>query len=65
MYWNNGAQIIPPHDAGIAAEIDKATQSELHLMDLAEAEAKGLLVWLDDAYYQDYRKGNKYESIIE
>ena len=56
VYWNNGAQIIPPHDAGIAAEIDKATQSDLHLMDLAEAEAKGLLVWLDDAYYQDYRQ---------
>ncbi|KAK5168745.1 uncharacterized protein LTR77_006054 [Saxophila tyrrhenica] len=23
VYWNNGCQIIPPHDAGIAAEIEK------------------------------------------
>ena len=22
VYWNNGSQIIPPHDAGIAAAID-------------------------------------------
>jgi phosphomannomutase len=26
VYWENGAQIIPPHDAGIAAEIEKAAQ---------------------------------------
>lgn len=23
VYWSNGAQIIPPHDKGIAAEIDR------------------------------------------
>ncbi len=25
VYWENGAQIIPPHDVGIAAEIEKIT----------------------------------------
>lgn len=56
VYWENGAQIIPPHDSGIAGEIDKAAHSALTLMDLEEAEQKGLLVWLKDEYYQAYRE---------
>lgn len=55
VYWDNGAQIIPPHDSGIAAEIDDAAQKPLNLMPLEEAEEKGLLVWLKDDYYQTYR----------
>ncbi|MGF1793831.1 phospho-sugar mutase [Photobacterium profundum] len=56
VYWGNGAQIIPPHDSGIAAEIDLASQQELHLMDLEIAHQQGLLVWLDDDFYQEYRR---------
>lgn len=55
VYWGNGAQIIPPHDKGIAAKIDKAATQPLTLMDLQEAEHQGLLVWLDDEFYSDYR----------
>ncbi|MDX1302211.1 phospho-sugar mutase [Photobacterium sp.] len=55
VYWGNGAQIIPPHDSGIAAEIDKAAKQNLHLMDLEQAQQQGLLVWLDDDFYQAYR----------
>jgi phosphomannomutase len=29
VYWGNGAQIIPPHDAGISAAIDQATVPDL------------------------------------
>ncbi|KXI21345.1 phospho-sugar mutase [Photobacterium sanguinicancri] len=54
VYWENGAQIIAPHDSGIAAEIDKAAAQPLHLMDLEQAEHQGLLVWLEDDFYQAY-----------
>lgn len=56
VYWENGAQIIPPHDAGIASKIDEATALPLELISLEEAHKKGLLVWLEDEYYQTYRK---------
>src|SRR5205807_1239761 len=46
VYWGNGAQIIPPHDTGIAAEIDRVEPaSEVQLLDAAEARRKGL--WRD------------------
>ncbi|USD62942.1 phospho-sugar mutase [Vibrio sp. SCSIO 43140] len=56
VYWENGAQIIPPHDSGIAAKIDEATTKPLNLMPLKDAEHQGLLVWLNDEYYENYRK---------
>ncbi|WP_275724593.1 phospho-sugar mutase [Vibrio furnissii] len=56
VYWENGAQIIPPHDSGIAGEIDIASQRAVPLMALDDAHQVGLLEWLDDAYYQTYRK---------
>ncbi|MEZ8947203.1 phospho-sugar mutase [Vibrio sp. 10N.247.311.18] len=55
VYWENGAQIIPPHDAGIAAEIDIASTKPLPLMGLSDAETQGKLVWLTEGYYQTYR----------
>ncbi|MBM5064981.1 phospho-sugar mutase [Vibrio parahaemolyticus] len=56
VYWENGAQIIPPHDSGIAAKIDEATTKPLPLMSLDDAKQQDLLVWLEDDYYQTYRK---------
>ncbi|HGF5053583.1 TPA: phospho-sugar mutase [Vibrio parahaemolyticus] len=56
VYWENGAQIIPPHDSGIAEKIDEATTKPLPLMSLDDAKQQGLLVWLEDDYYQTYRK---------
>ncbi|MEZ8747133.1 phospho-sugar mutase [Vibrio sp. 10N.261.49.A5] len=55
VYWENGAQIIPPHDAGIAAEIDIASTKAIPLMSLSDAETQGKLVWLTEGYYQTYR----------
>ncbi|PMO04020.1 phosphoglucomutase [Vibrio splendidus] len=55
VYWENGAQIIPPHDAGIAAEIDIASTKPISLMSLSDAETQGKLVWLTEGYYQTYR----------
>jgi phosphomannomutase len=46
VYWGNGAQIIPPHDKGIAAAIDAVEPANLvRLLAPAEARAKGL--WRD------------------
>lgn len=56
VYWENGAQIIPPHDAGIASEIDIAAQQPLMSKNLAEAEQEGLLIWLKEEYYDSYFK---------
>lgn len=46
VYWGNGAQIIPPHDAGIAQAIDQiGAASAIPVMTEADARAKGL--WRD------------------
>ncbi len=46
VYWGNGAQIIPPHDKGIAAAIDAVEPANLvRLLTPAEARAQGL--WRD------------------
>ncbi len=43
VYWENGAQIIPPHDALISAAIDAAgPASQLPAPPLDEARARGL-----------------------
>ncbi|MDI1449201.1 phospho-sugar mutase [Polyangium sp. 6x1] len=55
VYWGNGAQIIPPHDKGIAAAIDASPAAkDVPRMDLDAAQAKGLVRSfpndLDDRY---------------
>jgi len=49
VYWENGAQIIPPQDSGIAEAIAAiGTIDKLALGDLAAARAAGSLVDIDD-----------------
>ncbi|MFL5322152.1 MAG: phospho-sugar mutase [Myxococcaceae bacterium] len=44
VYWQNGAQIIPPHDKGIAASIDRVEPArEVKLLSRADATKQGLL----------------------
>jgi len=64
VYWENGAQIIPPHDAGIASEIDIAAKKPIPLMALDDAEKHDLLVWLKDDYYQTYRQAMNDNSLL-
>ncbi len=55
VYWGNGAQIIPPHDAGIAAAIAKIGRSDqLKLPTLADARLHGLVVDLDETLHDRY-----------
>ncbi|WP_423840694.1 phospho-sugar mutase [Vibrio mytili] len=64
VYWENGAQIIPPHDSGIADKIEEATTKPLPLMSLDDAKLHGLLVWLNDDYYQTYRDTINASSLL-
>ncbi len=55
VYWGNGAQIIPPHDKGIAAEIARVEPaSEVPLLSPAEAHASGLWRDVPDALGEAY-----------
>ncbi len=55
VYWENGAQIIPPHDAGIAAAIEKIGRSdELPMPSLEALRTRGLLIDLDEAFHDRY-----------
>jgi len=55
VYWGNGAQIIPPHDVGIAAAIARiGPVDRLPMPGLDEARAAGLLVDLDDEVRRAY-----------
>jgi len=49
VYWENGAQIIPPNDAGIAREIELAQPANrLARISMAEGRKRGLLRDVDD-----------------
>ncbi len=54
VYWQNGAQIIPPHDVGIAAAIETAAMQNIdcNAVDVAVQEEK--LVILDAQFNRDY-----------
>lgn len=56
VYWENGAQIIPPHDTGISARIDRAANvAQTDLGDLDAARAAGRLVDLGDELHDRYQ----------
>ncbi|AZG73134.1 phospho-sugar mutase [Shewanella livingstonensis] len=57
VYWENGAQIIPPHDSGIAAQITRAATQAIPFLALDDAIAQQKLMWLQDDFYQAYRQG--------
>lgn len=61
VYWEDGAQITPPHDTGIMAEVKAIKDyADTKTMDKSEAEAKGLYVTIgaevDDAYIAELKK---------
>ncbi len=48
VYWENGAQIIPPNDRGIAEEIEKSpTADQIPRLSVDDARSKGLLFEID------------------
>src|SRR5699024_5122865 len=60
VYWEDGAQITPPHDTGIMAEVKKVTDYNTVLtMDKEEAKKAGLYEVIgseiDDAYIAELK----------
>ncbi|NCC44629.1 MAG: phospho-sugar mutase, partial [Clostridia bacterium] len=60
VYWEDGAQITPPHDSGIMDEVQKVTDyNDVKTMDKAKAEAEGLYIVIgkdiDDAYMEELK----------
>lgn len=51
-YWSDGAQVTPPHDAGIIQEVHNV--KTINIMDKDEAVKKGLLTILDDTIDKKY-----------
>ncbi len=55
VYWGNGAQIIPPIDAKIAAAIAKAPMvTDMTRMMPPQAERRGIRHWIGDTLAQNY-----------
>ncbi|MEO7730442.1 MAG: phospho-sugar mutase [Kofleriaceae bacterium] len=55
VYWGNGAQIIPPHDTGIAAAIAEVGRSDqLAMPTLDELRRNGLVIDLTETLHDEY-----------
>jgi phosphomannomutase len=55
VYWTNGAQIVPPHDTGIAAAIATIGRSDqLAMPELDVARATGRLEDFDEGVHEAY-----------
>lgn len=55
VYWGNGAQIIPPHDTGIASAIARVEPANrVPLLTVAQAREQGLWRDLPDSLGEDY-----------
>jgi len=70
VYWEDGAQITPPHDKNILAEVAKVTDfSMIRTMPEEEALQKGLLQIIDssvdDAYMAELKKQSIHPEMIE
>lgn len=69
VYWEDGAQITPPHDKNILAEVAKVTEfSMVKTMPEDKAREAGLLVnigsEIDDLYMAQLRKQSIHPEII-
>ena len=54
VYWGNGAQIIPPHDANIAHAIDVAATQSIKVIDVTLPESSALLTVLSGECEESY-----------
>ncbi len=70
VYWEDGAQITPPHDKGIMAEV-KAVEdyTTMKSMSLEEAKSAGLYevigAQVDDAYIAELKKQVLHQEAID
>ena len=70
VYWEDGAQITPPHDQGIMAEVKAAADySTTKTMDKASAKTTGFYIVIgpeiDDAYIAELKKQVLHQEAID
>ncbi len=70
VYWEDGAQITPPHDKNILAQVAKVTEfSQVKTMDKDAAQKEGLYVTvgkeLDDKYMEQLKKQSIHPELIK
>lgn len=70
VYWEDGAQITPPHDKGIMDEVKAVTDfADVKTMDKEEAKAAGLYevigAAIDDAYIAELKKQVLHQDAID
>ncbi len=69
VYWEDGAQITPPHDKNILAEVAKVTSySEVYTMEMEKAVSEGLYhvisAEIDDKYMEELKKQSIHPEMI-
>ncbi len=69
VYWEDGAQITPPHDKNILAEVEKVTDfADVKTMPKEEAVSAGLYHMigpdLDDRYMEELKKQSIHPEVI-
>lgn len=70
VYWEDGAQITPPHDTGIMAEVEAVTDyATVKTMSLGAAKEAGLYEVIgeavDDAYMEELKKQVIHQDAID
>ncbi len=70
VYWEDGAQITPPHDTGIMAEVEAVTDyATVKTMSLEAAKEAGLYEVIgeavDDAYIEELKKQVIHQDAID
>ncbi|MDE6905665.1 MAG: phospho-sugar mutase [Lachnospiraceae bacterium] len=70
VYWEDGAQITPPHDKNILAEVAKVTEfSMVKTMEEREAREAGLLITIgsdiDDLYMEELKGQSIHPEVIK
>lgn len=70
VYWEDGAQITPPHDTGIMAEVEAVTDyAAVKTMSLEAAKEAGLYEVIgeavDDAYMEELKKQVIHQDAID
>lgn len=70
VYWEDGAQITPPHDTGIMAQVREVTDyASVKTMSLEDAKAAGLYqvigADIDDPYMEELKKLVLHQDCID
>lgn len=69
VYWEDGAQITPPHDTGIMDEVKAISVTDAKIISKEEAKAKGLYITIgtevDDVYCKEVEKQVIHQDTID